>query len=58
MAIAFETIVESVVKQLPQVDLTLSIGDVAAAIAHVVLVYRFYISRTLASLKGSIRSGR
>jgi len=58
MAIAFGTIVESMVKQLPQVDLTLSLGDVQAAIALVVLAYRFYISRTRTSLKGSIRSVR
>lgn len=49
---------ESMTKQLPQVDLTFGIGDIVGSIALIASAFTFYISYTQASQSEQIRTVR
>ena len=54
----FPTVLESGIKQLPQVDLTFGIGDIVGSIALLVSAFTFYISFTQASQSEQIKTSR
>jgi hypothetical protein len=56
--ITFATIVESMFKQIPQIDFTFSIGDIVGSIALLVSAFTFYISYSQASQSEQIRTSR
>jgi hypothetical protein len=50
--------VESMIKQLPQVDFTFGIGDIVGSIALLVSAFTFYISYTQASQSEQIKTSK
>jgi hypothetical protein len=56
--IIFATIVESMFKQIPQIDFTFGIGDIVGSIALLVSAFTFYISYSQASQSEQIKMSR
>jgi hypothetical protein len=58
ISILFAIIVESMFKQIPQIDITFGIGDIVGSIALIVSAFTFYISHSQASQSEQIRTSR
>jgi hypothetical protein len=58
LPIMIATVMESMIKQLPQIDLTFGIGDIVGSVALLVSAFTFYISYTQSSQSEQIKTSR